>query len=91
MPYVSPYAIAWSPCSDLERVVRDVGRTLGRKPVRCHLAVVQRGGPVAYQLGIERSIGAHDRHRRRPEVAILTPIRGCLDLFTVLSVRFMAS
>ncbi len=88
MPYVSPYAIALSPCSDLERVVRDVGRTLGRKPVRCHLAVVQRGDPVAYRLGIERPIGAHERSRRRPDIAVLTPFQGCLDRFTALSTRF---
>ena len=91
MPYVSPCAIALPSYSDLERVVRDVGRTLGWTPLKRHLAVVRRGDSVADQLGIEPSNGAHNRHRRRPEVAILTPIRGCLDLLTALSVRFMAS
>jgi hypothetical protein len=91
MSYVSPCAIALPSYSDLERVVRDVGSTLGRRPLKRHLAVVQRGGPVAYRLGIERLIGADGRSRRRPDVAVLTPFQGCLDLFTALSVRFMAS
>jgi len=32
MPYVSPYTIALSLGSDLERAVRDVRRTLGQAP-----------------------------------------------------------
>ncbi len=91
MSYVSPCAIALSSCSDLERVVRDVGRTLGQTPVKRHLAVVRRGRSVAYQLGIERSIGTDGHPRQWPEVAGPTPIRGCLDLFTALSTRFKVS
>jgi len=91
MPYVSPCAIARSSHSDLERVVRDGGRTLGWTPLKRHLAVVRRGDSVADQRGIERSLGAHDRPKRRPEVAVLTLIDGCFDLFPVLSARFMVS
>ena len=86
MPYVSPCAIALPSYSDPERVVRDVGSTLGRRPVKRHLAVVRRGDSVADQLGSEPPIGAHNRHRRRPEVAILTPVGVWTSLLPILYV-----
>lgn len=63
MPYVSPYTIALSLSSDLERAVRDVRRTLGQAPGMYYRAGSRGGAPPASQLGAERPIGARQRPR----------------------------
>ena len=63
MPYVSPYTIALSLSSDLERAVRDVRRTLGQAPGMYYRAGSRGGAPPASPLGAERPIGARQRPR----------------------------